>query len=44
MSQTAPATRDAASLAPSSPQNPWSVAIVAGKIQGWIERLGAVWV
>jgi len=31
-------------VAPSSPENPWSVAFVSGKIQGWIERLGAVWV
>jgi len=31
-------------VAPSSPEHPWSVAFVSGKIQGWIERLGAVWV
>ncbi|MDR2703344.1 MAG: exodeoxyribonuclease VII large subunit, partial [Cellulomonadaceae bacterium] len=29
---------------PSSPEHPWSVAFVSGKIQGWIERLGPVWV
>ena len=37
MSQLAP-------IAASTPENPWSVAFVSGKIQGWIERLGAVWV
>ena len=29
---------------PSTPEHPWSVAFVSGKIQGWIERLGSVWV
>ncbi|HTL41452.1 MAG TPA: exodeoxyribonuclease VII large subunit [Pseudolysinimonas sp.] len=29
---------------PSSPDSPWPVAVVAGKIKGWIERLGTVWV
>jgi len=30
--------------APSTPENPWSVAFVNGKVQGWIERLGFIWV
>jgi len=33
-----------APVSPSTPENPWSVAFVSGKIQGWIDRLGAVWV
>ena len=31
-------------MAPSTPERPWSVAFVSGKIQGWIDRLGPVWV
>ena len=30
--------------APSTAEAPWPVAVVAGKIKGWIERLGTVWV
>ena len=37
-------TPNSQQIAPSSPEHPWSVAFVSGKIQGWIERLGAVWV
>ncbi|MCL2595316.1 MAG: exodeoxyribonuclease VII large subunit [Promicromonosporaceae bacterium] len=29
---------------PTSPQAPWSVAVVSEKIRGWIARLGEVWV
>jgi len=39
-----PASALSAPAGPSSPEHPWSVAFVSGKIQGWIERLGAIWV
>ncbi|MBX3194700.1 MAG: exodeoxyribonuclease VII large subunit [Microbacteriaceae bacterium] len=29
---------------PSTAEAPWPVAVVAGKIKGWVERLGTVWV
>jgi exodeoxyribonuclease VII large subunit len=34
----------APAISASTPDNPWSVAFVAGKIQTWIERLGSVWI
>jgi exodeoxyribonuclease VII large subunit len=34
----------AAQVAQSSPEHPWSVAYVSGKLQAWIERLGSIWV
>ncbi len=30
--------------APSTPDAPWPVALLAGKLKGWIERLGTAWV
>lgn len=30
--------------APSTVDSPWPVALLSGKIKGWIERLGTVWV
>jgi exodeoxyribonuclease VII large subunit len=40
----APPTPHAPPSAATSPQNPWSVAVVSEKIRSWIARLGDVWV
>lgn len=35
---------EASAAAPSSRESPWSVAVLSGKIRGWIDRLGTAWV
>lgn len=29
---------------PATPESPWPVGVLAGKLKGWIDRLGTVWV
>ncbi len=42
MGQAGPVT--SAAPPPTSPESPWSVAVVSEKVRGWIARLGDVWV
>lgn len=44
MSATAPPTVSAPSADVPTADTPWPVSVLAGKLKGWIDRLGSVWV